>query len=112
MAHKLKICNQNYRIKRSPVVVDMVDGGCYGIIDYSKLVIDISRSQAETHAEESLLHEVIHGIAHHMRIGSDALSHKDVHLIANSLHGLGVGKFLMEKAGYGATGKKAPKNKS
>ena len=93
----MKICGHDYKIKFVPHFKGK-DGKEYcGEIDYSNRFIGIDSSMRKGVIEETLLHEVIHGIMWHTNKKTDH-NEQAVQAISNGLYQLGVGKFLMEKA--------------
>ena len=110
MAHRLKICGQNYRIFMHDKIIHADMGILYGLCTYGMQTIDIAVNNVNReHQEETLVHETIHAVAHHLGM---KMKEADVIRLASGINSMGVGKFLMEKAGYGKVSKKTPKNKS
>ncbi len=93
----MKICGHDYKIDFVPNYRGR-DGKLYsGEIVYSDRYIGIDSTMKKSVIEETLLHEIIHGIMWHSNKKTDH-NEQAIQAIANGLYQLGVGKFLWEKA--------------
>lgn len=61
---KIKIGSMEYDVIKTDKPI-LLDGQvCNGIIDYENLFIEISTNRATQKQEETLMHEILHGIMH------------------------------------------------
>jgi len=101
----VKICGHSYRVKFVPKLRGFefetrTHSGkeVYGQANYDKGLIELNTSMCKSLEEETLIHEVLHAIMFHSHCKHD---HDEglIQSISNGLYRLGVGKYLMEKAG-------------
>jgi len=59
--NKVKIDYKEYKIVKKPEVIKLPNE-CYGKIDYDKETIEISQKYSQKQQNQTLLHELIHGI--------------------------------------------------
>jgi len=97
----MKICGHNYKIVFVPHFKG-ADGTEYcGEIRYVERFIGIDSAMKKDVIEESLIHEILHGIIYH---SNQRTNHNEqaIQAISNGLYQLGVGKYLLEKAKGGS----------
>lgn len=61
---KIKIGSMEYEVIKTDKPILLNDQACNGVIDYENLFIEISTNRATQKQEETLMHEVLHGIIH------------------------------------------------
>lgn len=93
----MNICGHDYKIEFVPNFRGE-DGGPYsGEIRYAERYIGVDSAMKRDVIEETLLHEILHGIIWHSNKKTDH-NEQAIQAIANGLYQLGVGKFLLDKA--------------
>lgn len=93
---KVNVCGLNYEVIE---VEDSFDDTCHmGLIEYKNLLIKINKNMHSEVKEETLCHEMVHGILTHM--GYDNLSNDErfVQALGNAIYqGFEVKKFMEEE---------------
>ena len=96
----MKICGHDYKIKFVPHFRGK-DGEEYcGEIRYTERFIGIDSAMRKDVIEETLIHEILHGIIYHSNKRTDH-NEQSIQAISNGLYQLGIGKYLMEKVNGG-----------
>jgi len=92
------LMGKNYKIKMDKDFLNDDGTPLLGHINYDEQFIKLESGVSRKSQEDTLTHEILHGILHHSGI-SKCLDNKNleegvVMAIAGELHNLGVGKFL------------------
>ncbi len=83
---KVNICGTPHIIKHKKVICEEEEGVVDGLIEISKCKITLKKGMTEEFEKETLIHEMIHGILHH--IGRYELSEDEefVQALANGIY--------------------------
>jgi len=83
---KIKICGIPYKVKHKKVIQEEEPGIGEGLIIYSKQEIQLRKGLGKEIEQETLTHEIIHGILTHM--GRQSLSNDEefVQGLANAVY--------------------------
>ena len=86
MNNKVIICGIPYTIKEVNVIDDVSSGKILGRIEYGKQEIQVRSDLPKEAKEETIIHEMVHGILEH--IGEDELTvnEKFVQQLANAIY--------------------------
>lgn len=80
---KLRLGFSNYNIKKT---TGLIEHGCFGSFDADNKVITIDPEQAEETREQTLWHEVIHGILYEMEEKEIYKDEEFVNMLAKMVH--------------------------
>lgn len=83
---KVNICGVPYKVKYKKVIKEGQEGICEGLIAYRKQKIYLRKNMPKEITEETLTHEILHGILTHM--GKNELTNDEefVQGLANAIY--------------------------
>ena len=83
---KVNICGIPYKIKYKRVIKESEPGICEGIIVYRKQTIYLKKRLGKEIRNETLIHEMVHGILTHIGKGELANDEEFVQLLAHCIY--------------------------